>query len=159
MITDVTWLIEGEHIWWTGSGRPRQTISEKDCLIHQQAQAPSTVSLSTIQTQVTPSIHATASAWMISRCLAEGNSVSQSPLCVLPFTASHHRLWLQWCLKSLDRYGLELFCLRTCAAHSLAEWVASHGRASNCLFQQHNVRPQQVFPRNLSARCYYIIIP
>lgn len=96
------WIRERSHTRRPGSGRPRQTNSREDRHIIRHARVAPTSSLSTIQTQVAPSLQAPVSVRTVARRLSEGHLVSRRPLRVLPMTPAHRRLRLEWCRARRD---------------------------------------------------------
>ena len=91
------WACESTHAWRPGSGRGRQTTRREDRLIARQARTTPTASSSSIHAAVAGALRNRVSTRTISRRLVEGGLVSRRPLRVLPLTATHRRLLLQWC--------------------------------------------------------------
>ncbi|GFV66282.1 transposable element Tcb2 transposase [Trichonephila clavipes] len=87
------WTREGTHARKTGSGATRKTTRRDDRRIVRQALVDSTVTRSTIRSDVGVEIVPQT----ISRHLAEANLKSKCPFCALPLTPVHRQLRLQWC--------------------------------------------------------------
>ncbi|GFX88536.1 transposable element Tc1 transposase [Trichonephila clavipes] len=87
------WTREGTQARQTGSGATRKTTRGENRRIVRQALVDSTVTRSTIRSDVGVAIVPLT----ISRHLAEANLKSKSPFSALPFTPEHRQLRLQWC--------------------------------------------------------------
>lgn len=106
-----SWPADKSEVEYTSrrpsSGRFHQINSSKDRHIIRQARVELTSSLSTIQTQIPPSLQAPVSARTVARRLSERHLVSRRPLYVLPMTLTHCRLRLEWCRARRDWTAIE----------------------------------------------------
>ncbi|GFW78848.1 transposable element Tcb2 transposase [Trichonephila clavipes] len=85
-------LVDPRDVIYTETSRP------EDRHIVRNARVQPTASSAAIQAQVSPSLVAPeGSSRTIRRRLAEGHLGSRHPLRVLPLTATHRRLRLEWC--------------------------------------------------------------
>ncbi|GFS65642.1 transposable element Tc1 transposase [Trichonephila clavipes] len=87
------WTREVTQARKTGSGATRKTTRRADRRIVRQTLVDSTVTRSTIRTDVAVAIVSQT----ISRHLAEANIKSKRPFHALPLTPEHRQLRLQWC--------------------------------------------------------------
>ncbi|GFW71900.1 transposable element Tcb2 transposase [Trichonephila clavipes] len=91
------WIREMSFTLRPGSGRPQQTSHRENSHIIRNARVQPTASLAAIQSQVEPSLGAPVSSLTIQKRLAEGHLGSRRPLRVLPLSATHRPLRLEWC--------------------------------------------------------------
>ncbi|GFX73020.1 transposable element Tc1 transposase [Trichonephila clavipes] len=91
------WTREGTHARKTGSGATRKTTRREDRRIVRQALVDSTVTRSTIRSDVGVAVVPQT----ISRHLAKANLKSMRPFHALPLTPEHRQLRLLWCQARL----------------------------------------------------------
>ncbi|GFV26898.1 transposable element Tc1 transposase [Trichonephila clavipes] len=135
------WTREGTHAWKTGSGVTRKTTRRDDRRIVRQALVDPTVTGSTIRADVGVAIVPQT----ISRHLAEANLKSKRPFRVIPLTAEHRQLRLQWCkarsMWEVTDWQKVLFSDASRFVLGTDDNRARVWRRPGAVFQQDNARP------------------